>query len=332
MPIVKYADTGISPRVGVYAVRKMLSKVESVEILAKLGLVTPVPANEGLTIKWRRPRVEDESIVPLTEGVTPKSKTFRYDDITATLKQYGEVLESTDVIEDTHEDPVLKDMAEASGDNIGRTQEALIYAIVRAGTNVFYQNGSARTDVNTAITRNKLMATVRSLKAQKAQKITKILAPSAKFNTRAVRGAFVAVTHTDMQFDIENLPGFLPVSDYGTMDVINEHELGSVGEIRFLLSPDLDPFADAGGTTGAMKSTTGTLADVYPVLIFGKEAFAIAALRGKSAVAPTILPASQVDKSDPLGQRSMVGWKIWFTAVITDDTWMARLEVGCTAL
>lgn len=332
MPIVKYADTGISPRVGVYAVRKMLSHVQSVEVLAKLGLVTPVPANEGLTIKWRRARVEDASLTPLTEGVTPKSKTFRYDDITATLKQYGEVLETTDVIEDTHEDPVLRDMAEASGDNIGRTQEALIYAVVRAGTSVSYQNGTERTDVNTPISRNKLMAAVRSLKAQKAAKISKVLAASPNFNTRAVRGAYVAVAHTDLQYDIENLPGFMPTSDYGTMDTISEHELGSVGEIRFILSPDLDPFENGGGAAGSMKSTGGSLADVYPVLIFGKEAFAVASLRGKSAIAPTILPASKVDKSDPLGQRAMVGWKIWFAAAITDDTWMTRLEVACTAL
>jgi hypothetical protein len=29
------------------------------------------------------------------------------------------------------------------------------------------------------------------------------------------------------------------------------------------------PFADAGGAKGAMRSTSGTSADVYPILYFG---------------------------------------------------------------
>lgn len=332
MPIVKYADSGVSPRTQVYAVRQMLKHAQPVMVLEKLGLSSPIPENASLTIKWRRPRAFTASTVPLLEGVTPKSRTFRYDDVTATLKQYGEVIETTDVVEDTHEDPVLNDIAVQSGENIGRTKEALLYAVLKAGTNVFYNNGSARTDVNTAITHAKHQAVIRALKAQKAMPITSVLDGSVNFSTQPIERGYVAVAHTNLEYDIRALPGFVPTSMYGNKKTLSEHEIGAVQDCRFILSPDLDPIADAGGAKGSMLSTTGTSADVYPILYFGKEAFGNAPLRGKSAVQPSIIPVGKVDKSDPLGQRGIVGWKMYFAAAILNDAWMARLEVACTAL
>ena len=88
---------------------------------------------------------------PLVEGVTPSATQFSYEDVSATLLQYGQIVEITDVIEDTHEDPVLNDATVQAGENIGRTMEALDWGILRAGTNVFYANGTQRTDVNTPI-------------------------------------------------------------------------------------------------------------------------------------------------------------------------------------
>jgi len=93
-----------------------------------------------------------------------------------------------------------------------------------------------------------------------------------------------------------------------------------------------DPFADGGGAKGTMVSTTGTSADVYPMLAFGKEAWGQVALRGQGAIAASIIPVGQKTKDDPLAQRGYVGWKGWHCAVILNQLWMARLEVACTAL
>ena len=65
---------------------------------------------------------------------------------------------------------------------------------------------------------------------------------------------------------------------------------------------------------------------------FGKEAYGTVPLRGQGAVEPTVLRPGVKDKADPLGQRGYVGWKTWFTAVILNQVWMARLECGVTAL
>ena len=167
MPQTSYGDANISPRTNLYAAADMLMHAEPVMVLEKLAVTKQMPKNKTETIKFRRPRIFTAATTPLVEGVTPSSTSFQYEDVSATLKQYGQVVEITDKIEDLHEDPVLKDATLQAGQNIGRTIEALNYGIVRAGTSVYYANGTARTDVNTPITLAKQRAVIRALKSRR---------------------------------------------------------------------------------------------------------------------------------------------------------------------
>lgn len=336
MPATKSTDAGISQRTTVYAERKMLRAASAIVVLDKFGQLRPMPKNKGTAIKFRRPNTFSAATTPLQEGVTPTATQFSYTDVSTTLRQYGQVTEITDVIEDTHEDPVLNDVSDQQGENIGRTVEALNYGVLRAGTNVFYTNGTARSAVYNTISLNKLRQVARALKAQKAMKITKILDASVNFNTRPIEASYVAVCNTDMEADIRGLPGFLPVAEYGTRKTVHDQEFGTVEEFRFITSPDLGAFADAGGAKAGsgttMVSTSGTSADVYPILFFGQEAYGTVPLRGMGAVSPSIIPVGQKTKDDPLAQRGYVGWKTWHTAVILNELWMARMECAATDL
>lgn len=332
MSVTKSTNADISQRTNVYAATEMLKHAMPVMVLDKVATTKPMPKNKSQTIKMRRPKTLAAATTPLSEGVTPSSTAFGYEDVEVTLAQYGQVITVTDVIEDTHEDPVLNDTAEQCGENIGRTMEALMYGVARAGTNVFYANGSARGDVNTAISLNKQRAVTRALKAQKAMKITKILSGSPNYETRAIEASYIAIAHTHVESDIRNMTGFTPVAEYGQRQPICAEEIGSVEDVRYVLSPDLEPFAGAGSSTANGMIVTGSNVDVYPILFFGKEAFATVALRGYGSVEPSIIPTGIKTKDDPLGQRGYVGWKTWFAAVITNQLWMARLETGVTAL
>jgi len=330
--VTKSTDSGIRQRTLVYAEREMLKHAMPVMVLDKFGLSKRMPKNKSTVIKFRRPIVFNPVSTPLAEGVTPSPTPFGYEDVTATLRQYGMVVGITDVIADTHEDPVLNDATVQAGENIGRTIEQLTYGVLRAGTNVFYSNGSARSAVNTVITLSKQRAITRALKAQKSMKITQILSASPGYETRAVEAAYVAVAHTDLEADIRGLAGFTPVAEYGQRKPLAPEEIGSVEDVRYILSSDLESFPNAGGSAGSMVSTGGSNADVYPILYFGKEAYGVVALRDQGAVSPTIIPVGMKTKDDPLGQRGYVGWKTWFAAKILNEQWMARLEVAVTAL
>lgn len=332
MTTTKYNDAGVSPRVNVYAERQMLKHAGPVVVLDKFGLSKRMPKNKSQTIKFRRPKPFTAATTPLVEGVTPTARQFKYEDVTASLKQYGDVVEVTDHIEDTHEDPVLNDASVQSGENIGRTMESLTWGVLRAGTNVFYANGTSRSAVTDVVSLSKQRAVVRALKAQKAMMLTSILSAGPNYATKAVEAAYVGVCHTDCEADIRALPGFTPVAEYARREPLCEQELGTVESVRYICSPDLDPFESAGGTPSGVVSTDGSSADVYPILYMGKESYGTVALRGQGAISPTVLRPGVKTKSDPLGQRGYVGWKTWFVAKILNELWMARLEAAVTDL
>jgi N4-gp56 family major capsid protein len=327
-----YGDVGIFPRINIYAEPKMLMVADPIIVLGKLGMTKVMPRNKSQTIEWRRAKPFAAVTTPIAEGVTPNTTKFAFENVRGTLRQYGMVTNWTDIIEDTHEDPVVQEMVGQMGDNFGRTIEALNWAKLRAGTNVYYANGSARAAVNTTLTLNMQRRVVAGLKRQKAKKKTSMLAPSVNYQTRAVEAAYVAVAHTDLEPSIRDLPSFVPTSEYGSRSTISPFEIGSVEEVRYITSPDLDPFLDAGGTPTGVRSNGGSAADVYPILYFGEEAFGTVALRGYDSVKPTLIPAGTKTKDDPLGQKGVAGWKTWHECVILNQSWMARLEVAAPSL
>lgn len=339
MAISTYGDIG--SRTAAYAATEFLKHVMPVLVLSKFGQTKPLPRNKTQTIKFRRAVPYPAATVPLQEGVTPSVSGTSFEDVTVQLLQWGDVHGLTDVIADTHEDPVLREMMGLSGEQAGRTVEQVIYNVVKGGTSVFYANGSARAAVNTTISLNKQRAVTRYLKAQKAKKLTKMLSGSVNVGTSPIEACYVAICHTDLEPDIRNLTGFVPVAEYGTMKPLCPEEVGAVEDVRYIASPDLDPWEDAGGTPGSsVLSNGGSNADVYPVLFFGADAYGLTPLGNSKdagggsnqAVKPTVINPNTPSASDPLGQRGYVGWKTWFNAVRLNETWMCRLEVAASAL
>jgi N4-gp56 family major capsid protein len=326
-----YGD--INQRTAAFAAADMLRHSEPWLILSKMGMTKPLPKNKAETMKFRRPIPLAAATTPVVEGVTPTAQKISYEDVSVTLKQYGRPIEITDKVTELSEDPVMDTATMLAGEQAGGTIEQVLYGVLRAGTNVFYANGASRSAVNTVLTLNKQRAVTRALAAQKALKITRMLKSGPEYGVSAVEAAYVAVAHTDLDSDIRNLTGFIPVAKYGSRQPISEHEIGSVEQVRYILSPDLDPFADAGGLDGnVVLSTTGTNADVYPILYFGQDAFAQVPLKGEEAIVPMVLNPGKPSKSDPMAQRGYVSWKAWYAAVILNDLWMARLEVAVSVL
>lgn len=114
MAMTAYGD--ISPRVGIIAEVKMLEHAEPILVLQKFGDAKPQPKNKGQTVKFRRPVPFAKATTALTEGVTPASQKMAYQDVSVTMAQYGAWTEITDVIADTHEDPVLQDVTMLLGE------------------------------------------------------------------------------------------------------------------------------------------------------------------------------------------------------------------------
>lgn len=327
MPQTDYGD--ISPRTAAYAQKELLERGLPYLLLEKFGDGKPIPTRSTKATKFRRYEALSTTPAALTEGVTPAAEQLTHTDITATLVQYGNRVQISDVIQDTHEDPVMQETMGLLGEQAGQMIEVVRFGVVNAGTNVFYANGVSRAAVNTPITLALQRQATRSLRAQNAMPHTRVVRSTPSYDTAAIQPAYIGICHTDVENDIRDITGFVPSEKYGSMTPF-ESEIGKVEGVRYLCSPIYTAWLDAGGVAGGSYiSNGGTNADVYPVLIFGRHSYGIVPLKGKSSVTPMVVNPKPSD-SDPLAQRGHAGWKSMQTAVILNDLWMARLEVAVT--
>ena len=328
---------------------EILAHAIPVEVLGITGSQKTIPKNNGKTVVYRRylpygaTNTNSNTINRwnvsasahiLTEGTTPTADSMVPQDITVTLNQYGCLYQVTDQTVDTYEDDVPAEMKKQCGERVGLIREMIRYGVLKAGTNAYYAGGSSRGTVASKITIGVLRKIARNIRANHSKAVTSILSASPNIGTKPVEASYLVFVHTDAEADVRDLQNFKTTAEYGSRKVIHEQEFGSVENFRFITSPELAPYADAGaaiGTTG-LYSTTGTSIDVYPFIVTGEDAWGQVALRGSEALDPTWIPPGEKTKSDPLGQRGFVGAKFYMNCTTLNEGWMAVAEAGITAL
>lgn len=226
-------------------------------------------------------------------------------------------------------------MKKQVGERVGLVREMIRFGELKGCTNKYYGGtGSSRATVNGKITLNLLRKISRNLQANHAKRITSILAPSPNFATAPVEASYLVFCHTDLEADIRDLPGFKHVSEYGQRKPVNEYEIGSVENFRFITSPELIPVQDGGASVGSTGcySTSASNIDVYQVVVAAEDAWGQVSLRGANSISPTMMMPGQADKADPLGQRGYIGAKFYMTCVLLNQGHMAIAEVGTSSL
>jgi N4-gp56 family major capsid protein len=327
--MVQTTYAGVAQRTNVYAATVFLEHAEPQEVFCKFGDTKPMPKNKSETIKFRRSVPFPRLTVELAEGVTPTARQMQFEDVSATMQEWGDVVECSDRIRELSEDPVVQEASKNLGEQATETTEGVCYGVLKAGTQVGFANGTTRLGLTTAISLNKLHLAVRTLNSQRAKFITEVMSSSVNYDTRNVEAAYVAFGHTDMEHDIRAIAGFIPVAKYGNRKTISNYELGSVENVRFVLTVNAEPFLDATtALTGGFKGTVKN--DVYPLIVIGRSAYAHVPLKGSKAV--EMFVHSGADKSDPVNQRDVVGAKYWYTALRLNENWMYRLESLVTDL
>lgn len=342
-----YGD--ITPGVAAYVMRDMLKRGMPYLTIEKFGQMYPLPTNSTKVAKFRRYFLAGATgsagtgagaynvplaTTPLIEGVTPAGKQLANQDYTVTLAQYGDFVTITDVIQDTHTDPILQQATEILGEQAAMTIETLRFNVLKAGTNAYYAGAAAGSTVASrnlvagGISRELQRSITTALQRQNGRPITQALKSTPDFSTQPVEAAYIALVHPDLESSIRDMDGFIPTKSYGTVTPF-ENEVGTVERVRYLSSTIFTPWADAGATVASapgFRSTTGTNNDVYPILFLARDAFGMVPLKGKSALTPMVVnPTPSI--ADPLAQQGTVGWKAYSATVILQDAWMVRAEV-----
>lgn len=334
MATTKYTDSTISPRTDVYVSKQMLERAAPFLTLEQFGESKPLPSNSSQSIKLRRYKSLAADVKTLTEGVTPSATAIVAEDVVINLVQMGDWVEITDVIQDTHEDPVLSEAADILGEQAAQMVENYRWGQLVLGTNAEFSGAttSNRTYVNAAFSTSFQRKITKKLKKFHAKKITKKVSSTPNYKTENVAPSYVCVTHTDLENDLRSQSAFVPVENYASATTTFEGEIGKIDDVRYIITPLAPIYTDAATNVALNSSLVGTTKnDVYVMLFFGARAFGNSALKNETAIKPVIRPI-KADSSDPLGQRGSVGWKSWTGCKILNDAFMCRGEVGCTKL
>jgi N4-gp56 family major capsid protein len=264
------------------------------------------------------------ALTPLNEGVTPAGQNLTMNSVTAVLSQYGDYTVITDVAEFLYDRSMIKDASDVLGIQATETIDTVIMNVVAAGTNVIYGDGTATTrgGVASGISAAMVLSTtlitrmVRFLERNNVE----------KFGAMPIIGsAYALVGHPDVMYDLRLNSNFINAVNYSSPTPSNP-DRGDLftGELGYwmgarIVSTTLSPtYAAAGGSSQ----------NVYGVLCYGKGAYAASEFSG--GLRTFIHTGGVQDTSDPLEQRSTVGWKWEGTAAILDNNRLVRNEVSAT--
>jgi len=326
---------------------EMLKIAEPFEVLQLGCTMKKMPKNKGDNITYRA-RIPTggattnantinrwsvtASSYQLQEGQTPNAQAINYRDVNVQIQQYGVLFGYTSKAGLFHEDDIPGDQKIQTAETMALVREMVRYGVMKAASTVQYSGGTTRATVDEKVTYNGLSLMARTLLANHAKMKTRILAAGPAYDTSAIEAGFIVFCHTDCEHDIRQLQDFVSVAKYGTRQPINENELGSVGRFRFIVSPELAAYANAGaaiaGTTN--YSTTGTNGDVYPFIVCAEDAVFDVALNANFD--PFHIPAGQRTKEDPHAQRGYVGADFWSAALVANPGWCGVIEATITDL
>ena len=324
-----------------YTSPKFLDYYQKTDVWQMFGKIIQFPKNSGktITVKGYNPPPTVTNPLPLAEGVPPAPRNMSIREVQTNVVQYGDYLRFTDELMNYYED--ANNLNDEQNEYLVTLQAEgrgyLTFNMLLGGSNVIYSNGSARTSVNTPLSIGVLHRASRVLKngasGRGAKPITRMLSSSASWGTVDIEPAYIAIISPHLEYDVRSLPGFAPVSAYGNSSArIHEMEFGKVDNFRFITTTLYYSFADGGGAVGSTntKSTSAAQSDVYPILIFGQDAYAIIPVAGMEGMTMIRKPLGSSGSTDPLNQAGTVGFKYPYASMILYQERMVRVEVACT--
>lgn len=275
------------------------------------------------------------SLRSMVEGAVPTNVSPSRTDLSATATQYGGWVQWSDVAQWINEVDVNQNLLEVVSEWRDRVRDFVVRDNIQAGTNVFRLtdevggvSGANRAAVAGRINAAALDKAIRKMEQNNAERVAGPIAAGSGEGTSPVRAAYVMVIHPHVKYDLEQVPGYKAVVEYGSSSGLFPNEVGAYKDIRFILSTGAKIFADSGATKASTQSTTGTDSDVYACTLLGKEAIATIELADANEI---IYKGPGQNGGDPLNQIQTLGFKTFQTALILNDNLILRFECVASA-
>ena len=298
--------------------------------------------NDGNVMRHRRYKKFPLNDTPLGEGVTPDFDQLESEVISTTIRQYGRYVPVTDLMELLGQDPYVSIITERQAQQAAEVIDLLCYKTFRNPANTIYAGGAAitsRAAVNNVVSTADLDRAIRHLEGLDAEKLTEMLAATPDVSTQPLRPSYVAICHPILRYDLEQLSGFVPVEQYANSSQAMDFEIGSYKGVRFLVTTQAVAFDRNGDNslgagaawTSLVEDASGSYAEVYPIVIFAKDAVGTATIGGMDSIVPKVVRPTP-SGTDPLGQRGTVGYTFMHSQLILNEDWIITIESGVSAL
>ena len=306
---------GMSVEMKTFYDRNLIENAEPELVHDQWAQTRNIPKNGGKTIEFRKYDQLPKAMTPLTEGVTPTGKALNVTKIEATVKQYGDFIELSDLLILTAIDNNIVEATTLIGSQAGRTLDTISREVLAAGTNVQYAEGQV---TSRAALTSEMKLTVKAVK--KAVRFLK------KQNAKKINGYYYGIVHPDCSYDLTEDERWIDAVKYKNPEKIYNGEIGEIEGARFVETTEAKIWAKA----GAAKSTSdATKIDVYATLIFGANAYATTKIEG-GGLQTIIKQLGSAGTGDPLDQRATVGWKALKVTEILTEAYMIRIETAST--
>lgn len=272
----------------------------------------PIPRNGGKIIEFRKYDPLPKATTPLTEGVTPDGKKLSMSVVTATVAQFGDYIELSDMLLLTAIDNNLVQATKALGRQAGMTLDTITREVLNGGTNVIYSGGvEDRSAVHYTSAENNCNLKVNDIR--KAVRLLKVM------NAPKINGSYCAIIHPDVSYDLMEDPKWVNVKTYSDPEGIYEGEIGKIEGTRFVETSEAKIFPKAGASS----------ANVYSTLVMGADAYGVTEIEG-GGLKHIVKQLGSAGTADPLDQRATAGWKATKVAKRLVEAYLVRIESSST--
>ncbi len=311
-------DTDMTAEMRTYYSDYLIDMADPQLVHDQFGQKHPIPQNGGKTIQFRKYDPLPKALTALTEGVTPDGSKLSLESITATVQQYGDFIELSDVLTLTAIDNNLVQSTRLLGSQAGRTLDTITREVLNGGTNVQYADGKVASraalyyddeEDNCNLTVDAVRKAVRLLKVMSAPKIN---------------GYYAGIIHPDCAYDLMSDPKWVNVKTYSDPEGIYEGEIGRLEGVRFVESTEAKVWADA-GIDKSSGTAVASSRDVYSTLILGADAYGITEVQG-GGLQHIVKQLGSAGTADPLNQRATAGWKALTASERLVEPYMVRIE------
>lgn len=205
----------------------LIDMAEPELVHGQFGMKHPIPAHGGKTIEFRKYSPLPKALTPISEGVTPNGSKLNMGVITATVSQYGDFIELSDVLLLTAIDNNLVEATQLLGSQAGRTIDTVDREVLNGGTNVLFASGK--------LSRGSLVGgEVSGNDYLKVDDIRKAVRYLKVMNTPKINGDFVGIIHMDAAYDLMSDSEWKAPHQYVDTANIYGGEIGKIAGVRFV--------------------------------------------------------------------------------------------------